>query len=66
MPGLEVPTLILVGEHDIADVHAMAGAAQALIPGAKRVVIPDSGHLVQLEQPRELAELIEDFVRKGR
>jgi 3-oxoadipate enol-lactonase len=66
MPGLTVPTLILVGDHDIPDVQAMAGAAQVLIPGSKRVVVSDSGHLMQLEHPREVADLIGDFVRKGR
>jgi 3-oxoadipate enol-lactonase len=66
MPGLKVPTLILAGDHDIPDVHAMAGAAQVLIPGSKRVVVSDSGHLMQLEHPKEVAELIADFVRKGR
>jgi pimeloyl-ACP methyl ester carboxylesterase len=66
MATLKVPTLILVGEHDIPDVHAAAGAAQALIPGARRIVVPDSGHLVQLEQPREAADLIGDFAKTGR
>jgi pimeloyl-ACP methyl ester carboxylesterase len=63
MPGLSVPTLILTGDHDIADVQAMAGAAQVLIPGSKRIVVSDSGHLLQIEQPRETATLISDFVR---
>jgi len=64
MPELKAPTLILVGDHDIPDVHAMAGAAQVLIPGSKRVVVPDSGHLMQLEHPKEVTKLIADFVRK--
>lgn len=66
MPELKVPTLILTGDHDIPDVQAMAGAAQVLIPGSKRVVVSDAGHLMQLEHPREVAELIADFVRRGR
>jgi 3-oxoadipate enol-lactonase len=66
MPELKLPTLILVGDHDIPDVHAMAGAAQVLIPGSKRVVVRDSGHLMQLEHPNEVADLIADFVRKDR
>jgi len=65
MPELKLPTLILVGDHDIPDVHAMAGVAQVLIPGSKRVVVRDSGHLMQLEHPAEVADLIGDFVRKG-
>jgi 3-oxoadipate enol-lactonase len=66
MPGLKVPTLILTGDHDIPDVQAMAGAAQVLIPGSRRVVVSDAGHLMQLEHPREVADLIADFVRRGR
>ncbi|MHB8078825.1 MAG: alpha/beta fold hydrolase [Candidatus Krumholzibacteriia bacterium] len=48
---IKVPTLILVGEHDIPDVHAHAGAIEAGIPGSRRVVISGAGHLIPLEQP---------------
>jgi pimeloyl-ACP methyl ester carboxylesterase len=40
--------------------------AQALIPGSRRIVIDDAGHLMQLEHPEEIAGLIADFVKKGR
>ena len=66
MPQLKVPTLIMTGDHDIADNQAASGAAQALIPGSRRIVIDDAGHLMQLEHPKEIAGLIADFVRKGR
>lgn len=66
LPGLKTPTLILVGEWDIPDVQAMAGASQVLIPGSRRLVVTDTGHLMQIEHPREVAELIADFVRKAR
>lgn len=66
MRDLHMPTLIMTGDHDIADNQATSGAAQALIPGSRRIVIDDAGHLMQLEHPREIAELIADFVRKGR
>jgi pimeloyl-ACP methyl ester carboxylesterase len=65
MPELKIPTLIMTGDHDIADNQAQAGAAQVLIPGARRIVIEDAGHLMQLEHPKEVADLIADFVRKG-
>ncbi len=65
MPGLKVPTLIMTGDHDIADNQAQAGAAQVLIPGSRRIVVEDAGHLMQMERPKEVAELIADFVRKG-
>lgn len=66
MPGLKVPTLIMTGDHDIADNQAEGGAAQVLIPGSRRIVVEDAGHLMQLEHPRQIADLIADFVRKGR
>jgi pimeloyl-ACP methyl ester carboxylesterase len=66
MGEIKAPTLILIGDHDIADNQAESGAAQALIPGSRRIVIDDAGHLMQLEHPKEIAGLIADFVRKGR
>ena len=66
MGEIKAPTLIMTGDHDIADNQATSGAAQALIPGSRRIVIDDAGHLMQLEHPKEIAELIADFVRKGR
>jgi len=48
---IKVPTLILVGEHDIPDVHAHAGAIEAGITGSRRVIISGAGHLIPLEQP---------------
>jgi 3-oxoadipate enol-lactonase len=59
---LHVPTLILVGELDISDVHAHAGAIEEGIAGAQRDVIINSGHLVQLEQPEIVVEKLSRFV----
>jgi pimeloyl-ACP methyl ester carboxylesterase len=36
---IHVPTLLLVGDADIPDVHAHAGAIEAGIPRARRVVV---------------------------
>jgi pimeloyl-ACP methyl ester carboxylesterase len=63
---IHVPTLILVGEHDIADVHAHSGAIQAGIRGARREIVKGSGHLVPLEAPDELGMRISGFVEKYR
>ena len=60
---IKVPTLILVGDKDIADVQAWAGEAEVLIPGARRVVIPDAGHLIYFEQPGPFIQQVGAFVR---
>ncbi len=60
---IRMPTLIVVGASDIPDVHAHAGALEAGIRGARRVILPDAGHLVQLEKPEELNREIFAFLR---
>jgi pimeloyl-ACP methyl ester carboxylesterase len=59
---ISIPTLILVGEYDIPDVHAHAGAIDAGIANSHRRLIPGSGHLVPLEQPALFNELLHTFL----
>jgi pimeloyl-ACP methyl ester carboxylesterase len=59
---IKAPTLIVTGEVDIPDVHAHAGALEALIPGARRVIVPHSGHFLYLERPQAFADLVSGFV----
>jgi 3-oxoadipate enol-lactonase len=59
---IHAPTSIVVGEFDISDVHAHAGAIEAGIPGAERDIIINAGHLVQVEQPDILMEKLEPFI----
>lgn len=59
---IAVPTLIIVGESDIPDVHAHVGALQAGIPKAKRIVLAGAGHLPYLEKPEEFTSLALRFL----
>ena len=59
---IHAPTSIVVGEFDISDVHAHAGAIEAGIPGAQRDIIINAGHLVQVEQPDVLIEKLGPFI----
>lgn len=60
---IHVPVLILVGSSDIPDVHAHCGAIESAVPKARRVVVPNAGHLVHLEQPELLNKLAAEFLR---
>ncbi len=60
---IKVPTLILVGEFDIPDVHAHSGVIQAGISGAARKIIPNSGHLIPIEQPELFNAAVSDFLK---
>ena len=61
LSSIKTPTLILVGEYDIADNQAQAGAVEALIPGSRRIVVRDTGHLMYLEHPDVFAQLVTQF-----
>ena len=62
---IRLPTLILVGDADIPDVHAHAGAIEAGIPRARRVVLSDVGHLMYIEKPAEVSRLIIGFIEQN-
>ena len=60
---LRIPALILIGSSDIADNQAVAGALVMAIPGAVRVVVPDTGHLMYLEKPEIFSSLVTRFLK---
>jgi pimeloyl-ACP methyl ester carboxylesterase len=63
---IQAPTLVLVGEHDLAGIHAIANLVVAEVPGARREVIPDAGHHPNLEHPARFDELVLSFLREVR
>jgi 3-oxoadipate enol-lactonase len=62
---IRVPTLILTGDADIPDVHAHAGAIEVGIPGSRRVVLGDAGHLMYMEIPEEFSRVVIGFIETG-
>jgi pimeloyl-ACP methyl ester carboxylesterase len=62
---IQIPALILVGEFDMPDVHAHAGAMNAGIFNSKRIIISNSGHLIPMEQPALFNKAVSDFMNAG-
>jgi len=58
---IDVPTLLIWGESDRVVTVSYAEAYRAMIPGARLVVIPQAGHLPQLEQPDLFVEHVLSF-----
>lgn len=62
-PGLKAitcPTLVLVGDDDRLTPPELSHEMAAAIPGARLVVVPESGHLSTMEQPQAVnAALVE-------
>ena len=58
---ITVPTLILVGEADIGDVFAYAGAIEAAVPSASFEIWKDAGHLIQAQRPADIVRRFDLF-----
>ena len=61
---IRVPTLVLVGEYDIPDVHAHAGVIEVGIPNAKREVMLKAGHLIPLDQAEAFDSTVRTFLKE--
>ena len=59
---LGLPTLVVVGTEDVADIRAMAEHLASRIRGARLARIEGAGHLPSLERPDELNRLLLDFL----
>jgi len=57
-----VPVLVIVGSRDLVDTRAVADTLAARIPGARKVEIPGTGHLVSLEAPETFNGLLREFL----
>ncbi len=48
---INTPALIVLGERDLPDFHNMAEAMAQQIAGARKVVLPNVGHMANMEDP---------------
>jgi len=59
---IAVPTLVVSGDGDVPDFIAMAALVSERVAAAALEIVPDCGHLVPLEKPRELEDLVLAFL----
>jgi 3-oxoadipate enol-lactonase len=62
---IAVPTLVLVGEEDLPDMHAIAERLGREIPGARRATIAATAHVPSMERPGEFDELVLGFLEEA-
>jgi pimeloyl-ACP methyl ester carboxylesterase len=62
---ITVPTQVIVGQHDLADLHGVAERLATGIAHAETVVMPGAGHMVNVEDPERFNRTVLDFVRRG-
>lgn len=59
---IEMPTLIMVGEHDVATIPSKSEKMNSLIKGSQLEIIPGVGHMSVIEDPDSVTELMEKFL----
>jgi pimeloyl-ACP methyl ester carboxylesterase len=64
LASISVPTLVLVGDHDVIAPPDEARKMAAAIPNVELAIIPEAGHLAPLENPDVANEVILGFLGK--
>lgn len=59
---IEIPTLIIVGDQDVATVPAKSELMHAGISNSKLIVIPGAGHTSTVEEPVAVTNAITEFL----
>jgi pimeloyl-ACP methyl ester carboxylesterase len=62
LPQIACPTLIVWGEDDRVIPVRDAARFEQLIPDARAVVLPDTGHMAMLERPEHFNALLDEFL----
>ena len=60
--SVKAPTLVLWGKYDELANPAGADRLERTIPGARKIIIDDCGHMPQLEKAEEFNRLVRDFL----
>jgi pimeloyl-ACP methyl ester carboxylesterase len=60
---IKCPTLVLTGDEDNTILNSLSKEMADGIPGAKLIILPDCGHLPQVEQPQATADALVEWLR---
>ena len=63
LPTIDVPTVLIWGEDDLRSPLSVAEEMRDAIPGARLVVIPQCGHVSNMEQPERFNAEVREFCR---
>lgn len=59
---VRAPTLVVIGDADVDDLHGIADRLAAGIPNARKEVVRNAAHMLPLERPDELNRLLVEFL----
>jgi len=62
LASIGTPTLVVVGEHDLPDLHKIADVLSRGIPGARKLVLDGVGHMCSMEDPARFNSEVLSFL----
>jgi pimeloyl-ACP methyl ester carboxylesterase len=66
LPGIEIPTLVLVGEQDVLTPPELSREIAEAVEWASLVVVPECGHLSTLERPEAVNRALQAWLLQTR
>ncbi|MNE55303.1 putative aminoacrylate hydrolase RutD [compost metagenome] len=66
LASIQVPTLIATGEWDLGSTPDMTVQLAQRIPGAQSVVLAEQRHMMPVESPRLVNQMLLDFLGHAR
>jgi pimeloyl-ACP methyl ester carboxylesterase len=62
LSDIKVPTTVIVGDLDVPGFRVMADEMSARIPAARKVTVPDVGHMVNMEAPDTVNDILREVI----
>lgn len=62
---IKAPTLVIAGARDYPDFLQIADVLTERIPGAQKVILPDSAHIPPMDQPEVFNKLVLEFLAQS-
>jgi len=66
LPHIRIPTLLVYGDRDVRAPLTVAERLHAAISGSSLVLLPDAGHVCNVEAPEEFNVAVRTFLRETR
>jgi pimeloyl-ACP methyl ester carboxylesterase len=65
LPHINIPTLLICGDKDVRAPLSVVENLKASIPDSTLVVLPDAGHVCNIESPEDFNMAVRNFLTRG-
>lgn len=62
LDALAAPTLVVLGDDDVSDMHRIARLIEREVPDVQLVTVPDTAHLPSMERPETISRYLSSFL----